>query len=259
MQDNISSLEEREFLIQNKLVSMRDNLTEEQKSWIDVSVDIDHGTPYFKIKHFVGDAQITSFHKYKQFILELRAREEIIENLLMNIARQEAMIEVIYEEMNDISSNAKMKLKEFDLITNKNDLLKLHRRLKQAYNERNTYVEAIQEMYDSGEAYLPDGTDMKLALSDEKKMYELEAEHWKYRLGKQAALDMISTGKIGVGNMEAISMLSESDQVDTLNVAIGWASRVDNALGEIQKTVLKELENKSFNISLTKPQILEIE
>jgi hypothetical protein len=250
MKSNITSIQERELAIQERLKTYRTDLTDQQNEWLEFSTEIDHSMPYFKIKHFIGDAQITAYQKYKQFLLEIRAREESLENLIMNIARQEAVIEVIYEDMEKISSPAQMKLKEFELITNRNDLLKLHRRLGQGYEERKSFIMALQEMYDTGEAFLEDGTDLKDAIQDRKRVEQLEEEYWKYRLGKQAALDMISTGKIGTGNMEAITMLDHEDQVKTLNVAIDWATRVDGAMGEIQSKIVKQLANVNYDIKL---------
>lgn len=248
--DNITTLEERLQAVRDKLVTDTSDLNEKQIDLLKFSLDVDHGTPYFKIKHFVGDAQITPYQKYKQFLLEIRSREEVIENLLMNIAKQEAQIEVIHEEMDGITSPAKIKLKEFELITNKNDLLKLHRRLHQCYVERRNYILALEEMYKTGEAYLPDGTDLKDAILDEELSAKLEAEHWVQRLGKQAALDLMAMGKIGTGNMDAISQMDTDSAVAALTVAVDWATRVDNALGQIQSNKIKELANKQFTIEL---------
>jgi hypothetical protein len=46
--------------------------------------------------------------------------------------------------------------------------------------------------------------------------------------------------------------------VAALNVAVDWATRVDNALGQIQSEKLKQLANKQFSIELIdKPKELE--
>lgn len=248
--DNITSLEERLEKAKQRLVTDLSDLNEKQIELLNFSAVVDHGTPYFKIKHFVGDAQITPYQKYKQFLLEIRGREEVIENLLMNIAKQEAMIEVIYEEMNELTSPAKIKLKEFDLITNKNDLIKIHRRLTQAYTERKNFIAALEEMYETGEAYLPDGTDLKDAIVNEEMSLRLEKEHWIQRLGKQAALDLLSSGKIGTGNMDAISMMDTDEAVAALDVAVDWATRVNSAMEQIQSDKLKQLSNKQFSLDL---------
>lgn len=247
----ITTAEERYKELMDQLHSSRDDLSEEEKSHIDLALELDHGQPYFKVKHFIGDAQVTAYAKYKQLMLELRSREEIIENFLMNIAKQEATIEVIEEEIKEITSPAKLKLKEFELITNKNDLIKIHRRLKQAYEDRQNFLNAINDMYITGEAILPDGTDLKDAVRDPVKSHQLETEHWKARLGKQAALDIIAMGRIGTGNMEAISMMQEEDAVAALNVALDWSTRVNSAIGQIENETVKRLElTDGFSIKL---------
>jgi hypothetical protein len=113
-------------------------------------------------------------------------------------------------------------------------------------------------MYTTGEAYLPDGTDLKDAIMDEEMSLKLEEEHWIQRLGKQAALDLLSSGKIGTGNMDAISMMNENHAVAALDVAVDWATRVNNAMEQIQSAKIKELSNKQFSIELIdKPKQLE--
>jgi hypothetical protein len=248
--DNITTIEERLEKARQRLVTDVSDLNEKQIELLKFSAEVDHGTPYFKIKHFVGDAQITPYQKYKQFLLEIRGREEVIENLLMNIAKQEAVIEVTFEEMNELTSPAKIKLKEFELITNKNDLLKIHRRLEQAYTERRNFIAALEEMYTTGEAYLPDGTDLKDAIVNEDLSLKLEEDHWIQRLGKQAALDLLSSGKIGTGNMDAISMMNQDQAIAALDVAVDWATRVNSAMEQIQSAKIKELANKQFSLNL---------
>ena len=68
----------------------KSGLSERNLELLQLAVDTDHGTPLFKIRHFVGDAQITSYAKYKQILLELRAREEIIEQTLVTIEKNKA-------------------------------------------------------------------------------------------------------------------------------------------------------------------------
>jgi hypothetical protein len=69
-------------------------------------------------------------------------------------------------------------------------------------------------------------------------------------LGKQAALDLLSSGKIGTGNMDAISMMNQDQAVAALDVAVDWATRVNSAMEQIQATKIKELSNKQFSIGL---------
>jgi hypothetical protein len=254
--DNITSLEERLEAARQRLVSYTSDLNEKQLEMLNFSFELDHGTPYFKIKHFVGDAQITPYAKYRQFLLEIRSREEIIENLLMNIAKQEAQIEVILEELAEATTPARAKLKEFDLVTNRNDLIKIHRRLSSAYAERENFLRAMREMYENGEAILPDGTDLKDVMNNPALTEAHERDLWRNRLGKQAALDILTTGKIGTGNMDAITMLGEEDVVYALTVAMDWSLRVNTALETIQSNAVKELsDGRDFDLKLNNPAV----
>ena len=91
--------------------------------------------------------------------------------------------------------------------------------------------------------------------------HELETQHWRQRLGKQAALDIIAMGRIGTGNMEAISQMDEEDAVSALTIAMDWSTRVNKALGQIENNVIQEIESrKGFTLGLQeRPDVKEIE
>jgi hypothetical protein len=108
-------------------------------------------------------------------------------------------------------------------------------------------------MYHTGEAYLEDGTDLKLSLSDPELAERLEAEHWVYRLGKQAALDLIAYGHIGTGNLEAITMLDEEAAAKTLEIAMTYSHSMKKALGTMEQTIIEAIE--SGNIGTTSIKI----
>jgi len=52
----------------------KNRLSENERSFLELAMSLDHGTPLFKIRHFVGDSQITAYAKFKQIMLELRSR-----------------------------------------------------------------------------------------------------------------------------------------------------------------------------------------
>lgn len=221
----------------------KSGLSERNLELLQLAVDTDHGTPLFKIRHFVGDAQITSYAKYKQILLELRAREEIIEQTLVTIEKNKATIELAREQIEEATSPARKKLAELDFISNTNDLMKTERRLSMAYTERENFLKVLDEMYETGQAYLADGTDMREAIGNTALDDQLEAEHWTYRLAKQAALDIMAYGHIGTGNMEAISMLNSEQAKDTLQLAIAYSHGVKGALGQLEAEVLEAMDS----------------
>lgn len=219
------------------------NLTEKQIDLLHLALQTDHGTPLFKIRHFVGDAQITRYAKYKQLMLELRAREELIEQTLVQLEKNKSHVEEVKERLLVTETEATRKSLMWDLTSHINDIAKTERRLKMAYTERGHYFTALEEMYRTGEAYLEDGTDLKLSLSDSELSEKLEAEHWVYRLGKQAALDLIAYGNIGTGNLEAITMLDEETAIKTLEIAMTYSHNVKTALGTLEQTIIQAIES----------------
>jgi hypothetical protein len=224
----------------------KNRLSENERSFLELAMSLDHGTPLFKIRHFVGDSQITAYAKFKQIMLELRSREEIIEQVLVTIETNRAQIELARENLESADSPAKTKLAQLELTSTINDLMKTERRLEMAYSERDKFLTVLKEMYETGEAILPDGTDLRDAVQDEYMSEFLEAEHWKYRLGKQAALDIIAYGNIGTGNLEAISMMSEKQAAETLSLALSWSHGVKSALGSIEEKVLEGIRSGSI-------------
>jgi hypothetical protein len=66
---------------------------------------------------------------------------------------------------------------------------------------------------------LEDGTKLIDIFDNPAKQEQAEREYWIKRLGKQSAMDMIAYGKVGVGNMDSLTMLSYEDQQKAIELA----------------------------------------
>jgi hypothetical protein len=242
-------------LLPAQIDTKRYDLTGNQKDLAEFAMSYDHSQSEFKTKHFVGNAQITSYQKYKQFLLELRSREESIEMMViqLEIKRAEVGVELERGEQSDLP--AYRKLCSMNARDKEREVLLVERRLKSAIFERDQYVRLLEEMYTTGEAYLPDGTDLKDAITDIYLDAALERDHWISRLSKQAALDLVAYGQIGTGNMEAITMLSDVDAAEVINVSIGYSNRLKNELVNVEAKVLEQIKDtglKSLDIHATR-------
>ena len=71
---------------------------------------------------------------------------------------------------------------------------------------------------------------------------EDERKYWIARMGKQAALDVYTTGKIGTGNLDSIAMMREDDQFATLNVAMQYSGLMSAGIGKIQNELKPYLD-----------------
>ena len=61
-------------------------------------------------------------------------------------------------------------------------------------------------------------------------------------MGKQAAMDVYTTGKIGTGNLDSIAMMREDDQFATLNVAMQYSGLMSAGIGKIQNELKPYLD-----------------
>ena len=64
-------------------------------------------------------------------------------------------------------------------------------------------------------------------------------------MAKQAAMDMVSYGRIGTGNMDSIAMMNDEDQIMTLATTLQYHERLGQGMQQIHGAVNEGLlENK---------------
>jgi azurin len=56
-------------------------------------------------------------------------------------------------------------------------------------------------------------------------------------MGKQAAMDMMAYGRVGVGNMEAITQMPVEDQSRVLQITIDYAGKLSEAMMGIEENL----------------------
>lgn len=196
-----------------------DELTDKHRDLIRFGVSRTFTMPVFKAQNFVGHGQITPYGAMKQYFMELQGRE----NAIMNIEYEINKIELAIDEFKygiDNSQNDFEKRKndiELGYAVKKCDSFYLQ--LKGQREERMMYLKLIEELDKSEYGVLDDGTRLIDAFNDSAKLEQLERDYWIKRLGKQAAMDMIAYGKVGVGNMDSIAMMSHDDQEKTIQLA----------------------------------------
>ncbi len=206
-------------------------LTDTQQKYVQMSVNKSFKMPNFKAKHFIGSAQITPYGAMRQFFLELKSRE----TSLLDLEYQLSKIELAIDEENYALENSE---NEFDKRRSEIEIRYMAgkrdgylQNLKINREERKMYADMIENL--NVEYQLPDGTKLIDALNDPEKEEELERDYWIKRLGKQAATDMIAYGRVGVGNIDALTMLDKEDQRESLQLAsevLVWNEKRMNTL-----------------------------
>jgi hypothetical protein len=215
-------------------------LTDREKAVINLAMNKEWTNPKFKLRWFVGQTQITPFAKFRQWLLEIKGKEEAIENQEYEIAKWENEIEKL-ERDRDFCSDPIDK-KGFDIeIWNKRRLLTTtKRRLQDWYLERQQLIDLTNEFLDSEEGKTADGRPLTAILNTEEED-QYEEEYWTNRLAKQAACDMLFYGRINSGNMDAILSVSAKQQAAIFNLTINYSTQLQKYQLELQQQADQQL------------------
>jgi hypothetical protein len=150
----------------------------------------------FQIKHFVVNSQHNPFRQFKQILLELEVRHTNLEQIDLDIEKNRLERDLILEKIGEETSDAQKKLYEFDIkkidITYDN----ITRSRERTIGEIGFLCKIENEFrgqYDVKE------------LMDNQEHYE--HEYWIKRLATQSALELLTVGRIGVGNLEALMQM----------------------------------------------------
>jgi len=258
MTDRLSQFKKEMEKHESKLLSDTSQLNDKEKQLLDYSTNKEWANPKFKLRWFVGETQITPFSKIRQYLLELKSREEAIGKLEYDIDKYQIQIER-HEHLAEITSD------EFDKREHILEAKELNRtqvltrrRLVNWYMERQQIIDLITEFLDSEEALLPDGsgrTYMDIMDTDEEDDYE--AEYWTNRLAKQAATDLLFYGRIGTGNMDAILSMAPKQQTETLALAMNFGTQLQQIQSNIQSDIDQKLavSGNTKTGFLTKPPV----
>jgi len=237
----------------NSDVSM---LSERDKELIKKSLNKEWTNPKFKLRWFVGQAQITPFAKFRQWLLEIKTKEEAIENMEYELAKHQVEIER-FKRLRDASTDdLDKRMAEIEMWNLERLLYMSKRRIQDWYLERQHLVDLLKEFLDSDEAKLKDGsgrTYMDIINTEEEDGFE--AEIWTNRLAKQAACDLIFYGRINSGNMDAILTMSAEQQAETLALGLNFATQLQQYTNNLQLKIddKLKLETSLDSFDLVKP------
>ena len=87
--------------------------------------------------------------------------------------------------------------------------------------------------------------DMLSLESFKEQNPELEREYWITRMAKQAAMDLLTIGRISQGNMDSIVMMPLQDQEETVKTALTYTASLNKAIGVVDDKVKLEMQKSS--------------
>lgn len=260
MSDRIAQFKKEASDYSSRVLSDTSMMSEEDYKLLEYSLNKEWSNPKFKMRWFVGETQITPFSKVRQWILEIKSREEAIENLEYEIKKYQVQVDrhLHIAEHSDNEFDRRESQIEADELTRTQIMTK--RRLVNWYLERQQIIDLVNEFNESPESLLPDGTGRKymdIMDTDEEEIYE--AEFWTNRLAKQAATDLLFYGRVGTGNMDAILSMAPEHQTETLTLAMSYGTQLQKINENIQLEVDNTLSigSKTDNSFLATPLSLQ--
>jgi len=217
----------------------KDKLDELSNKLVELSQESVGSMPAFKMEHFVGDAQITDFSKVRQWLMELRTREDSLEQISVRVEKCELEIKIKEEQLEDIVVENRKKLLELEIRDQKVDLRRFKRSQSDAKNERDIVLKLLKEFISTNE----NSKEILDAQTNLELREKYEKEYWIVRLAKQSMLDMINYGRISTGNLDAVLMLNPKEQRKTLALASKYTLEVDSNIKEL-------MAKASMNVAL---------
>tara|TARA_A200000159_G_C7314005_1_gene335918 strand:+ start:840 stop:1733 length:894 start_codon:yes stop_codon:yes gene_type:complete len=220
-----------------------DQLSEKDKETLSSAYNKQWTNPKFKLKWFVGQTQITPFAKLRQWMLELRSREESLQQILYDNQKWEVERDRNQWIADNTEDQFDKRLAQIEADNESKNLDQSRKKLREYYLERQNLIDLINEFLESDEALLPDGsgrTYMDILNTEEEDVYE--AEYWTNRLAKQASADLVFYGRINTGNMDAILSMAPEQQTETLGLALSYASQLQQVQTNLQLEVDEKLK-----------------
>lgn len=226
-----------EYLTKDEAVSDVKKLSPEQKELVDLALNTSFLNPKFKMKHFVTSGQITPYSTVRQWLIELKTMEENCENfehLLRKFELERKIATMRMERTTDELEKA-----EHQLALNKInfDESQAKRRLAQHYIEREQYIQLLFEYLDSPNGKTPEGKSWLSVFGDMDEENKWEAHYWTVRLAQQAAMDLTAYGRVGSGNMEAITQLPPELQEEAMAVTHEVSLRLESFSGAMREKI----------------------
>jgi hypothetical protein len=209
-------------------------MVDNDDKWIlEGALNINTGQTKYQSKVFVANSQITQYKSVRQCLLELEVRHHGWNDVNNKLKRQLILLKMSDRTRNETDDVLEKELITCDMETMQYDCEVWNKKLRNYSEEISYYLELIKEISGNDNAVI------------EKSFHYNEEEdihYWVKRMAKQAAMDMVSYGRIGSGNMDSIAMMPEEHQVEVLATTLQYNEKIQKGMLDINTAVRHGLE-----------------
>lgn len=201
------------------------------------------GQTDYQNENFVMNSHVTKYRQVRQALLEIENRHHGIRKIKLDVRRDEIKIKALQRDLEKCEDELEAELIRIDIedLQSDNDIRK--RKLERQEKEIDVFVRRVQAEVENEE-------DIQRYFDQDP---EEERKYWIARMGKQAAMDILSFGRISTGNLDSIAMLPEEEQLQILSIGFQYSNLLGGQLAKIEgktREYTKQLLSDSNNLHL---------
>ena len=222
-------------------------LTKKDFDVLSASMRFDSGMTEYEGEHFVADPQLTPWRKVRQALMELETRYHAYMENRNSLRKAEILRKRLNRDMPLLPDELDRELMQIDMEKNDYDIGIWKRKLRQSELELKYFLNVVDK-------YVDDEHPLEYYCQENHQEVRM---YWIARMGKQAAMDIISYGRIGSGNMTTIMDMPEEDQVETLGVAVQYSGMIGGGIDKLNKMIAPKLQAQLSQDGIVMPKLLE--
>ena len=202
-----------------------DEFTKELMEWADHQY---FEQSEFQNKHFVINSHVTPYRQMQQAAMEVQVRYNSLQKITISYKRCLNDIARVTHEMEQEEDPFYKQDKVYELQLLQVDKTVWVNKINQSKKEIESFVKIIKEKFQ-------DPSDIKGLLEDKELKEREEQKYWIARMARQSATDLMTTGRIQAGNIEALLQMSPEDQAAVVDLSLTYSTAVNRSIGGIKE------------------------
>ena len=181
----------------------------------------------FQSRYFVVNSQVTDYRRVRQALLEIETRIAAEKQILRDSKRTEIEKQIKLRDLELETRALEREIILLDIDQLEYDLSVYEKKIRVVREELDEFAKLVMEI-------VPTVAELETYRDHNE---ELEREYWIHRMGKQATVDMVTTGRIGAGNLDSIAMMSPEDQALTIGTALLNSKKLTSGIQKIEEAI----------------------
>lgn len=212
---------------------------------LSASMRFNSGMTEYECEHFVADPQLTPWRKVRQALMELETRYHAYMENRNSLRKAEILRKKLVISMDEEPDELNKELMQIDLEKNDYDISIWKRKLRQSELELKYFLNVVDKYVDD---------EHPLEYFCEEQPHEVKM-YWIARMGKQAAMDIVSYGRIGAGNMTSIMDMPEEDQVEALGIAVKYSGMIGGGIDKLNQMIAPQIQAQLQEEGIALPKL----